>query len=149
MPLGSASLGLGPLGLDPVAPASAAPGLTAPAAAVYDPMTRDLVIDDAGLFTGEHPVDQAVALSLTIALGTIASAEGVGQGYSEIVYRDADIEARVTNAIRLALKARIDAKDVSLDSVTVEATDQGFNFLVAYRNLRLPDLPVRRVTLSG
>ncbi len=113
MSSGTHSSGTGSAGFAPVGAVSAAP-LTqnAPKALKFNPATRDFDITE-GVYAALHPVDQRVALALTIELGSLPSAPNVGHTLRKMRRSSGPtIEADARDRVRQALKTILDAKDM-------------------------------------
>jgi hypothetical protein len=134
MGLGQAPFGIGLCGFDPVSPASPAPSYQGPRAVFIDTATRDAVLLSDGTFQAVHPVDQAVLIALTINLGTLGSVPTEGQGFTAIAYSTADITARVSDAVRVALKTITDRGDATVLGIRVQRIPFGWVSEVTYRN---------------
>lgn len=148
MPLGAFPLGIGPAGHDPVADAAERAADQGPLGVFFDARTRDAKLRTDGTFEATHPVDQRVVVALTIANGGVKSAPTAGQSFTAIKYLGPTLEAEVKDAIRLALKAIVDARDINVIGIRVERVEGGFVFEIDYQNLRLTGSPVRTLTVS-
>lgn len=129
--------GVGPAGADPVT-STFAPRQKRPAAIRYEGATSDFELDHDGNYQAVTPVEQAVALSLSIRQGDIKSSPTTGNTLHEIVYLDsatlgADIDDRVRRSNPLArLLADGQAEIVRIDH---EIGKQGFKVAVYFRDL--------------
>lgn len=145
MPLGDFPCGIGPSGHDPVADAALRAADQGPLAVFFDAATRDAKLRTDGTYEATHPVDQRTIVALTLAVGGVKSAPTAGQTFSAIRYSGVSLEAKVKDAINLALKRLTDARDINVIGVRVERISGGFVFEVDYQNLRLAGSPPRTV----
>ena len=148
MPLGAFPLGIGPTGHDPVADAALRAADQGPLGVFFDARTRDALLRTDGTFEATHPVDQRVVLALTLAKGGVKSAPTAGQTFTAIEYLGPTLEARVRDAIRVALKPITDARDINVIGLRVERVEGGFVFEIDYQNLRIAGSPPRTLTVS-
>lgn len=122
MGLGEFPLGMGPMGADPVVlpPVVAPPFL--PRAVWYDPTRKGFFLLDAnGNATDVHPVDQIVALRLTMERGSSPSSPTVG---TRIRARFASAPPQkylgiAKSEVKNALQDLIDAGDITLLGVAL------------------------------
>ncbi len=146
---GTYASGTGSAGFDPVGTVSAPP-LTqnAPKALKFNPATRDFDITE-GVYAALHPVDQRVALALTIELGSIPSAPNVGHTLRRMRRSSgATVEADAKDRVRQALKTLLDAEDIAIDRIEVDAETRGRVIVVVYYvNLRLGPDATRKATV--
>ncbi len=138
---GQFAAGSEPAGHDPVPAPSATVLLPKPIAAVfYDPATKNNPFNADGSLQEIHPVDQAVALSLCIPLGSIKSAPDTGHGIFRIrSTADKALQKKVENEVLLAVSALITAGDIEILLVEVSAPPSAKGRLetfVTYQNLR-------------
>ena len=145
--MGSVPAGAAPAGYDaPVYTSSLAASLAPQRQAVlYDPATRGAVRDPAtGMLRTVHWVDQAVALALTVNAGSLSANTTLGNRLRAIP-RSAGprVRAEVEDAVREALSALLDRKDIGVTSVGVASPVRGqITVVVSYVNLRLtPNVP--------
>lgn len=146
MGAGQFPAGIGPAGFDPVADPS--PPRTTPelSALKFDGASRDWVMLADGRYEAAHPVDQKVALSLLVELGTIASATNIGSKLKKIRPGGASMRAQVTDAINTSfpLSALLANGDVETDAIEIELTTSGYNVAYYYFNLRIDSERTRR-----
>lgn len=140
--MGSAGLTLAGTQL---AGAEALPALSAPVkrtaitAILYTPSTRAFSPNVA-----MHPVDQAVSIALTVALGALKSVPGQGIAKVSLRAPAATLNRRALDAVRAAIKRQLDAGDIQLLSVEpiIDSSSSGRLILaVSYRNLRTNTTP--------
>jgi hypothetical protein len=140
MGTGLFAAGLGRAGTDPVyVPAIATPP-TLPAAVKWDPNARQWVQNADGTMAAVHPVDQIVALRLTLEEGSVPSARSVGNNVRRRIARvaPARVPSIIADEVRLVLSDLIANGDVRVVSITVDQTMPGrVTFAVTYLNLRL------------
>jgi hypothetical protein len=140
--MGSAGLSLAGTQL---AGAESLPDLSPPvkrtvlAAILYDPQTKRFDPN-----TSMHPVDQFVTLALTTAFGSLKSVPKQGLVKPSLRTPGGSLNRRSLDAVRVALKAAIDAGDIELVAVEpiVDASSSGRLILaVTYKNLRINTTP--------
>lgn len=141
--------GSGGAGHAPVQPPSIVGRRVRPAATRFEGATADYPLDDEGNWVAIDPVDQEVALSLLIPLGSCASAPDVGNTFRELVPQSASLQADAEDRARRSLFRPLSRKDIALDRVAVRpnVTTGGVLVFAYYRNLRSADpskLLVRR-----
>lgn len=148
---GSSSAGSGPAGFDPIATSTGPLALAAAQAWFYDPELRDFTIDDAGDALAVHPVDQAVAMASTVALGSLASAPDTGCDFDAIKSAPRrNQQATVTDKVSLALAAFVDGGDIEFFGAPIVQQGPGrLLWAIEYANLRLPGAPRRRLVVSS
>jgi hypothetical protein len=131
--------GLGPAGYDPVVPPNAPRDVRPPAALMFDGQTRDFPLDDNGFYREVHPVDQRVALALSISRGAIASVPGIGNKLRTIQrVRPNVAETLARNYINEALAELLRAKSIHIEKITIDTGVAGrLLFAVTYLNLEL------------
>ena len=134
---GSSGAGLGPAGFDVVTEPTAPRNVTRPRAILFQLNGCDFPLDDDGRYEDVHPVDQWVALQLGIALGTVGSSPLVGSPLRRITHAGAPrTRAQVEDAVRVALKPKLDTREIRIDRIDYEPTPYGgFKVAVAYQNL--------------
>jgi hypothetical protein len=134
--LGEYGCGIGSAGHDPVlGPPS--PNGKQTGAAFIDPNTRDAVRLSDGTYQATHSVDQAAALAIMIAFGTIGSVPQQGETFRQMEHRGRDLASQVDTRARAALSALILRGDIAYLGTQVEPVGSGFNAQIAYRNLRI------------
>lgn len=150
MGAGAFPAGVGPAGHDPSAPAPANPA-ELPAAARFELFGQTFPRDTNGQLVGVHPVDQAVALALGIAIGTVAAVPNLGLDIARLkrTRREA-MQNAVNDVVRAALQSLIAAGDVQLLGSPLAENSAGRPwFYVDYINLRLPQPVQKRVARTG
>jgi hypothetical protein len=148
MGAGDFPAGVGPAGIDPPAAPTPPRSVVPPHALLFDGATRDVPLDDQGHYEGVHPVDHRVALALFIALGSIPSGPDVGNTLGDVLIQDPDpLQQDVQTRVQAALQDDIDAQNIDLVEVDASAGPRWrLSVRVVYRNLRLPDTPLRTLT---
>jgi hypothetical protein len=128
--------GIGPAGFNPAAAPDPSKVGRPPRAVNYDPSIRDFTTTN-GYYDAIHPVDQAVALALTIEQGSLKSAPTVGQTYRKIPrLSGASFVKQVEDRTNLALKRLLDAQQIRIVAVNVEQNTIGQTKIeVVYVNL--------------
>lgn len=133
---GSSGAGLGPAGFDVAAEPTAARRVTRPRAILFQLNGFDFPLDDDGRYQDVHPVDQWVALQLGILAEGIGSSPTAGSRLRRITHVGApDTRTKVEDAVRLALKPKIDGREIRVVRIDYEALPAGFLVAVAYVNL--------------
>ena len=94
--------GIGAAGHDPVIPPGAPRDVYPPAALQFDGQTRNYPLNETGFYEASHPVDQRVALALSISRGAIAAAPNIGNRLRTIRRVRAAV-AETASALRAAL----------------------------------------------
>lgn len=150
MGAGDFAAGLGPFGHDPVGDPSTRTLVAPVAAAFFDPSTRDYPLDANGRVVAIHPVDQAVALALTIELGAVGSVSDLGHELRRIPRgTQPQIASYAADAVKRALKAITDRGDATLLNVTTVSPFRGAQQVtVEYRNNRLSPPAIRTQTAA-
>jgi len=121
MALGDYECGEGPCGFDPVVSSDPRAPARAPAAAEFDGATRDFPRDSSGNFRALHPIDQGVALALSVKRGSIRSAPAVGNTIHELDRRDSSrIEQQVTARVNDAYPLSVFLADKSVTTLKIE-----------------------------
>ena len=132
---------LGGIGLPPFPPSSAPSVPQTPLALQFDPTVPGFVMNADGTMASIHPVDQKVALTLFIELGSISSAPNVGNKLRTVLNR---VQPEQVNAIAGAELNRclgpfISAGEITLTGFSVTQTGSGrTSLIVAYINLKDP-----------
>jgi len=144
MSAGTTYAGAAPAGADPVG-AYSDPAILVQSsnAALWDVATKTVLVDDTtGLVKRIHWVDQAVALSLGVQIGAIASQPTLGHTLRQIKRSSGQkLEAEVRDAVRLALKTLLDNGDIVVtDIVTTVPVRSQIVVAVSYINLRIPNV---------
>jgi len=136
MGFGSAPFGTTPFGLDAQV-ISVRRQRKPPAALAFNGLTKDYELDADGQYKGVHPVDAKVFLILRTAVGSLRSAPDIGQGVSNLRYIERDrIRAYAQDQVRRALAAVVAAKEIRIESITVDSAARGRVVLVVtYVNL--------------
>ena len=131
--------GIGPAGYDPVIPPDAPRDVRPPAALQFDGQTRDFPLNATGFYKESHPVDQRVALALSISRGAIAAAPDVGNKLRTIRrVSPAVAETLAKQYIREALADLTAAKSIRVDQIKIDLSVPGrLMFAVTYLNLEL------------
>lgn len=134
---GSSGAGLGPAGFDPAADPTAPRNVTRPRAILFQLNGFDFPLDSDGLYQDVHPVDQWVALQLGLPLGVVGTSPTAGSPLRRITHVGApSTRAQVEDAVRVALKPKVDTREIRIDRVDYEPTPfGGFKLAVSYRNL--------------
>lgn len=135
MGFGSDQFGFGKFGYE-LLPTVNGPKRKAPVAIFYDPETRTFPLLE-GELVPIHPVDQAVALSLGVPLGSLAHQSGVGIDQAKLLRTLRQrMQATVTDEVRRCLKVLIDAGHIRLigSPLTPDANGRPI-FYVDYENL--------------
>jgi hypothetical protein len=126
MPAGIFAAGIGPAGQDPVLEPSRPRDAQTPVALKWDAATRDFLKDDKGRFLSIHPVDQRVALALTLEEGTLSAAPDMGTRLRRARYAGgAALQREIEDIVNIALKELLDAKDIQLLSVRASTPQRG------------------------
>jgi hypothetical protein len=138
--VGSFPAGSGPAGALPVVD-SAPRAPLAVGAIRYEGRTRGWIQADDGQYVKVHPIEQAVALSMCTAKGSLKSAPQVGNTLFEIEYlgspdQEADVEDRVRNAFPLS--ALVTAGDVEIVRIEQDESN-GLSVILYFKNLRATD----------
>lgn len=139
MGAGSSCAGAWNAGCDPVAPPSPPRNVRPPAALYFDGATQDFPLDSEGHYEGIDPVDQAVALSLILRLGTVGSVPGIGAAFRSIRRITPATKTTVIAMARDAIRARVQAQDIQIRAVDVEILTRPAGAIlvaVSYVNLR-------------
>lgn len=149
MGAGAFAAGIGPAGFDPpLTPSRFAPVL--PIATYYDPEARAFPLV-AGVLAALHPVDQAVALRLGIALGTVTAMPNLGLDQRRLRRTlPEQMQDTVNDEVRLRLSDLIANEDITLlgSPLMPDAEGRPF-FFVDYVNRRLPQgTPTTRVPVG-
>lgn len=117
--------GIGPAGFAPVAPPSATQVSVPPRAKRFDPSTRDWTTT-AGYYDAVHPIDQQTVLALIIEQGKVASHPELGAAWGEIKRAGGpDLENKVQDIVRRALRRLTDASKITVLSIQVDAQIRG------------------------
>jgi hypothetical protein len=139
MPAGSSPAGTGVAGHDPVPPD---PLRSSPRAGAlyFELFERVFPFADEGDAILTHPVDQAVALAVGIHLGSVAAAPNLGVDFQRLKRTSAAaMQSAVTDVVRTALRALIDAGDIAFLGAPLMPEARGRPwFFVDYTNLRIP-----------
>lgn len=139
MGLGDFPCGDFPAGDDPT-PARAAQRTVSPTvAALFDPSVKDFPLGANGQYLAIDPVDQRVALALTVVEETLAGNPEIGSGLRKIKYLDPKkINAAVTDTVKVALVSELSAKNIALVSIDIDMPNASALLVrVTYQNLRL------------
>jgi hypothetical protein len=141
--------GAGEAGIDPLSADISPPAARPPHALFFDPAIMDFPKDDAGRYVEIHPVDQKVELQLALALGSSASAPGVGGTLREIQIASREaMTDDATQRVNVALADLIAAGDVILVSVVAYASNPWRAHIeVVYKNRRAPDRDRNRTSV--
>ena len=142
MGFASKPFGTAPWGADPVVGPSVRllPGQIA--AAQFDGASRAFLQNADGSISGIHPVDQEVALALSLedgAIGSLSGAKAVGHRLRKIKRSQGPtVVADAQDAVRYALRRVIARHDISIQSIDVDNTTVRGRIVVAvaYINLR-------------
>lgn len=145
MGAGDYAAGDSPAGFDAVLPPSPRTTLAPVSAAFFDPSVRDFPLDANGRVVSVHPVDQAVALALSVDTGAIGSVPELGHDLRRIPRgTPTTLTSYARDAVARALKALVDRGDVTVVEVTASVPFRGGLFVsVSYRNNRLSPPAVR------
>lgn len=136
--LGVYPAGMGPMGYSPSVPPNAPRDVRPPAALYFDGQTRDFPLDENGFYREIHPVDQKVALQLSLPRGAIASVTAIGNKLRTIQrVRPSVAETLCRSHIREALAELLSAKSIEIQQIKVEPDDGRLLFAVTYLNLEL------------
>lgn len=137
MSFGAYLAGMGLAGYAPIIPPSAPRIVNPPAALRFDGGSRDFPLDANGFYQESHPVDQEVALVLSISRGAIASDSSVGnklRTISRVSPRVAETLAR--SYIREGLAPLVARKSIEIQDVSIDQSVPGrLLFAVTYLNL--------------
>lgn len=144
MGAGQFGCGLGPCGADPVYIPAAATPVLARRAVKYDPSIKQWVLLDAsGNQIDVHPVDQMVAVRLTVEQGQSASSPTLGQRIRARINAAAPARHQqiALEECTRALQDLIDAGDVLLLSVvrSFDPVNGAVVFIPSYVNVRTAD----------
>jgi len=139
MPTGGAGYsgaGFQPAGYNPQADPAPSKVGSPPRAVNYDPTIRDFTTTN-GYYDAIHPIDQAVALALTIEQGSLKSAPTVGQTYRKIPrLSGASFVRQVEDRTSLALKRLLDGQKIRVLAIEVQQGNFGqTKIAVTYVNL--------------
>ncbi len=137
---GAYPAGIGPAGFDPAADADSKTA-PLPVAAFYDPSTRSFPFNADGEAVGVHPVDQEVALRVTVPRGSIRFAPNVGITWSRLrVASSRTMQKTVDDEVKTSLTTMIEAGDITLYGSPLHEDARGAPlFYVDYRNNRLQE----------
>lgn len=143
--------GAGPAGIDPPAAPSAPSTTRPPQALLFDGALRDVPLDATGGYAEADPVDHRVALALFVALGSVPAATEIGNTLGDVRIDDPDpLQRDVENRVRRALQNELDAQNIELLTIVATVTVRWrLSVRVDYRNLRLPDAPLRKLTVPS
>jgi hypothetical protein len=126
------------MGYSPSVPPNAPRDVRPPAALYFDGQTRDFPLDENGFYREIHPVDQKVALQLSLPRGAIASVTAIGNKLRTIQrVRPSVAETLCRSHIREALAELLSAKSIEIQQIKVEPDDGRLLFAVTYLNLEL------------
>lgn len=132
---GAYPAGIGPAGFDPATDATATE-TPLPVAAFYDPSVKGFPLNDEGEAVGVHPVDQEVAIRVTVPKGSISCCPSVGISWSRL--RTASrrtMQKVVDDEVRSALATMIaDGSITLLGSPLAPDANGAPLFFVDYRN---------------
>jgi len=137
--LGVYPAGMGPMGYSPSVPPNAPRDVRPPAALYFDGQTRDFPLDENGFYREIHPVDQKVALQLSLPRGAIASVPGIGNKLRTIQRVRASVaETLCRSHIREALAELLSTKSIEIQQIKIDPDVPGrLLFAVTYLNLEL------------
>lgn len=137
---GAYPAGIGPAGFDDPANADSR-SAPLPVAAFYDPATRTFPQNDDGEAVGVHPVDQEVAIRVTIPKGSIRCAPNVGISWARLrVASSRTMQKTVDDEVKASLATLIEAGDITLYGSPLHEDAHGAPlFYVDYRNNRLQE----------
>lgn len=110
------------------------------AAAKYDPNTRTMVVSTVdGSLEIVHWVDQAVALALSVPLGSVPSVPDLGLDFGAVRKANhANAQRVVQDAVSRALGRLISLKLVKLGAIVVKWSNGTIQWITNYTNLALP-----------
>lgn len=98
-----------------------------------------------------HPVDARVVYALSVPKGSLLSMPDFGLDRAAFARggSPAQVKTRVLDAVRVCLAHLIDAGDIELTDVTVDASRRGvLGLTVRYRNLRFQPDQVRNAAVE-
>jgi hypothetical protein len=130
--------------------ASNATAATAPWALKLDPLSRDFVLDDDGLYIAVHPVEHRAMMLLIPAIDSIRSAQGQGGRWRDMEFADeATMTARFSEMVREAWRDLLTAGDVKLLRTRARPMNPWGRgrFEIDWMNLRDPQSPNRTTSL--
>jgi hypothetical protein len=132
-------LGYTPLGYNPVIPPDAPRDVSPPAALRFDGQSRDYLLDANGFYNSSHPVDQKVALALSVSRGAIAAAPEIGNKLRTIKRVTATVATTLAKQyIRECLAEFTAAKSIEILDIQIDTSVPGrLLFAVTYLNLEL------------
>ncbi len=142
MGAGSFPAGLGGAGYDVVyQPAAVAPAQS-PRSLFYDPKIKQFVLVDAnGSPMDVHPIDQIVAMRLTMYVGQSPSAVAVGTKFRAISsgFTPDRAQQMAKQEVDRVLRDLVQAGDVRVSAVSADVTVRGrVQIAVTYVNMRDP-----------
>lgn len=135
----------GQAGLDEVAAPLPRRLVKLPWALLLDGWTRDVRLDDNGLYTETHPVDHKVEVAVFVEMGKLQSAPDIGGTIAKIAIGEDDAMQRdAETRLRECLADLLAAGDIAIVSIRAFAAPRWrANVELKYQNLRLPDNPTR------
>jgi hypothetical protein len=121
-----------------------------------DPSRKDVLVtqetaSDPGRPFLHHPVDARVVFALSVPKGALLSQPEFGLDRAAFARggSPAQVRVRATDAVRVCLATLIDAGDIELTDVQVDASRRGtIGITVRYRNLRFQPDQVRLATAA-
>ncbi len=140
---GTAGAGVGPAGFEPL-PTSDGTTSSTPTALLFDPNTRDFRKAADGRFVSVHPVDQEVALALSLLEGDLGSASSLGNRLRRIARAGGpSLQSGVEDIVTLALQRLLERDAISVLDILIQTPVRGQILIaVTYENLALQ--PPRR-----
>lgn len=142
MGFGSSPFGTSPWGADPVVAPSTRIVAPPVGAMKFDGATRTFVQNVDGTMAGIHPVDQEVALALSLEEGAVGSTKGLGHHVRRIKRSvGPTVIADVTDAVKFALRRPLSRKDIVILSIDVDNTRVRGRIVIAVQYVNLRTLP--------
>jgi len=141
----------GQAGLDDHAPPLPRRQVRLPWALLLDGWTRDVRLDENGLYTETHPVDHKVEVAVFIEVGKLQSAPTIGGTVVKIAVGEDDAMQRdAETRIRECLADLLAAGDIAIVSIRAFAAPRWrANVALTYQNLRLPPDTPARTLIAG
>ncbi len=136
MAFGDYAFGQGFYGEDPLGSPPPPRAVEPPAAILFDGVGAKNILLDDGLYKEIHPVDQQVALSLLVTLGTLSSVPELGAAIRSIVYLDQRTESKVRDAVNRSLETLVQDEKIEVLSVETQIEPRPSGRLLVYVNYR-------------
>ena len=109
--------------------------------ALFDVGLKDYPLDASGRVQTIHPIDQRVALIMTVQLGSFTPGGKAGNGLRSIKRLNPEtITSIVTDKINLALAPLIGSGDIVVTAIDCTSNSLGQMYVaLSYTNMRLPN----------